>query len=118
MFRLSSCEMFPQGIPSIVITPIAPLQIGWVKLQGQYWRAQLHALIGYMTLLPGQSVLAVGREANRLIVIPRHCILWEQYFSDDFGLFINPAAVREMQRYETFKPFVQLGPNFKCKLTS
>lgn len=76
--KSSAFEMFPQGIPGIVVKPIAILQPGQIKFQGQYWRAQLHEFSCHATLLPDQPVLAVGRENITLIVIPMHCILLEQ----------------------------------------
>lgn len=88
MLSQTSLEMFPRGIKGVVLEPIALFQFGRVNCQGS-WRARLYEIICQTTLLPGQPILAIGREGNSLIVIPVHSILWASYL-DDFAQFSRP----------------------------
>ncbi|MBF2047151.1 MAG: hypothetical protein IGS54_07280 [Elainella sp. C42_A2020_010] len=95
-------EMFSQGTPATVIKQIAVFAPGRIRWQGRDYPARLHELICHATLRMGQPVLIIGRENITMIVIPMHCILWEQYLTDDFGLFLNDSDVQQIQRYENF----------------
>lgn len=81
------------------------LQPGRINCQGYDWRAQIHAYSCHTLLLPGQPVLAVGRENLTLLVVPLHCILWDAYLSDEFSLYIGPAEKNEARRYEARNGF-------------
>jgi hypothetical protein len=98
MLSPNSLEMFPQGIKGVVLEPIALFQFGRVNCRGS-WRARLHEISCQTTLLPGQPILAIGREGISLIVIPVHSILWASYL-DDFAQFITPTELEEIQRYD------------------
>jgi len=97
MLSPNSLEMFPQGIKGVVKEPIALFQFGRVNCRGS-WRARLHEISCQTTLLPGQPILAIGREGLSLIVIPVHSILWASYFDNDFAQSITPTELEEIQR--------------------
>ena len=98
MLRPPSFKMFPQGIPGLVTKRIERFQPGEVSCNGTYWRAQLHELHCPTALLPSQPVLAIGRKNTVLIVIPIHCILWDQII-DDFALSLTPSDLDNIYRY-------------------
>jgi hypothetical protein len=91
-------EMFPSGVKGVVTEAIALFQSGRVNCHGS-WRARLHEISCQTTLLPGQPILAIGREANTLIVIPLHSILWSSYL-EDFARFLSSTELEEVQRYD------------------
>jgi hypothetical protein len=99
LFMLPKIEMFAQGIKGVVTEPIATHQVGQIKVQGCLWRAQHYELSCQATLLPDQPVLAIGRENNTLLVIPYHCLLWDQYMDD----LCSPLTISEIKTVQKFE---------------
>jgi hypothetical protein len=98
LFTNYPIEMFPSGVKGFVTEPIALFQFGRVNCRGS-WRARLHDISCQTTLLPGQPIFAIGREANTLIVIPVRSILWSLYL-EDFARYLSSAEIEEVQRYD------------------
>jgi membrane-bound ClpP family serine protease len=62
--------MFNQPVVSQVDEAIAPNQIGWVKYQGTFWKAQFYRSSCQVTVKPGEWVKVIGRQGIRLLVVP------------------------------------------------
>ena len=84
MPAVSKIEIFPKGLSGVVTKLIAPYQPGRVNCQGRSWRAKLYELNCQAALLPGQPIIAIGRESLTFIVIPLHCLL-QEYDTNYFG---------------------------------
>jgi hypothetical protein len=74
LLQAERLDFFPQAIACRVISDIGALQKGRVMLNGYSWRAKLDERACQVTLLPGQSAWAIGRQGLVLIVVPDHCL--------------------------------------------
>lgn len=99
MFTVPELEFLPQGIEAVVEEEIAVYEPGLVKVYGQRWRAKLYDLNCQTRLLQHQPVLVVAKEGHVLLVIPHHCLLWDQYI-DAYWRYVSPAEITTMRRHE------------------
>jgi hypothetical protein len=75
LLQEETLEVFPRAVACRVISDIGVLKKGRVMLNGYSWGAILYDQTCQVTLLPGQSAFAIGRQGLVLIVVPDHrCI--------------------------------------------
>lgn len=98
-FVEDTITMFPKGQDCSVTDAIGPYRAGRVKARGSSWRAELFEISCQATLRPAQPALAIGRRNNVLIVIPYHCLLWNQYL-EEYSLWLKATDIEIMDRHE------------------
>jgi hypothetical protein len=99
LFEPPEIEIFPEAFKATIATPMGLYQVGQVKIFGQFWRAKLYELNCQTTLLVAQPVLVIGKEGMILIVVPYHCLLWNQYI-DEFWPLLTELDISTMRRIE------------------
>lgn len=99
MLTMSEVEFLPQGLPGVVEKEIAIYEPGLVKVNGQTWRAKLYDLNCQVRLRRHQPVLVIAKEGHVLLVIPHHCLLWDQYI-DEYWRYVSSTEITMMRRYE------------------
>lgn len=91
--------MFPVGQHCVVKDIIRLFEPGRVTIRGESWKAELYEFNCPTPLKQGQPALAIGRKANRLLVIPLHCLLWDFYL-EKYSLHLRSEDIRMLDYYE------------------